>query len=564
MVDSSNWMYDTAAAAAYTVTNSARFWETAEYGAGYLTFTQGTPTNAKVWTFSAWFKLTSGIITTNEDGAYFLGAQSEKNGRYGFSDSSGNKNLHVNHASGADGPSLNTAHLFRDTTSWFHLVIAYDSSDATAADRQKIYINGVLQDNNTNGVTTVQDLELDINKSGKILVIGGWRSDNGGGSESYWGYMSEVYFIDGTQYDADEFGETDSSSGIWIPKDADVTYGNNGIRLEFKESGTGADSSGIGADTSGNTNHMTVAGSLAGGGESARTRVCTDTPTNNWCTLNNLDRPATFPTFSEGNLRVVGSGEPHSATFHISSGKWYYEWKIHAYGTGSGTIAWCGLLSYKYPTQVYGSNGAMGLWGYKDPVATAGDPITMGFRIYPQAHYVFKNSNDGNSGNSMTAGQDFTMQSGCVVRVCIDYDNGAYYLGVWEGVPSGNNGAYIGGDGTENDGHGWLNHGATAGQTNPATGAYPSIGVGSAGTTQGRSTQDGTESDVSLLTTVPGPVRIFQVIAADSQSVKVNYGQPSYTWSGSSYADANGYGIFQYEPPSGYYALCSQNLAEFG
>ena len=152
-----------------------------------------------------------------------------------------------------------------------------------------------------------------------------------------------------------------------------------------------------------------------------------------------------------------------------------------------------------------------------------------------------------------------TMQEGCVLRICIDYDNGGYWIGVWEGAPHASDGSYVG-----PDGHGWVNTGASAAQSNPATGNYPVIGIGSAGTSSPQDGQDGSASNLDLRDTVPGPVRIYQTQEATSQTAKLNYGNPTYTWTGSSYTDANGYGKFQYEPPTGFYALCSKNLAEFG
>ena len=88
------------------------------------------------------------------------------------------------------------------------------------------------------------------------------------------GSMTHLHWIDGTAYDADDFGETDSTSGIWKPKTApSVTYGTNGFFLKFENSGA------MGTDSSGNSNTFTVSGTLTQN---------VDTPSNNFATLNPL------------------------------------------------------------------------------------------------------------------------------------------------------------------------------------------------------------------------------------------------------------------------------------
>ena len=539
----------------YDIENSCRFEDTADV----LTYTySGEPTSQKIGTMSIWFKRSQilgniGLFQFGDDGSgdYFATRiTAHQDGGAAKS-----QLFYRSKISGTESTIGGSAAAIRDASAWYHLVIAIDTTQGTVANRFKPYLNGVeIPFGNTmvdNRSLITQNVDMVIGENGKYVLIGE-------GVYKWDGYIADVHYVDGQQLAASDFGETDQDSGIWKPKKYGGTYGNNGFFLEFKETGTSANSSGIGADTSGNGHHFTLTSIDAN-------NQTTDTPTNNFATLNSNDHPDTAATYSEGNLRAAG-GRENCCTMHITSGKWYYEWKVTDFGSGGYTTAYCGLLSYLYPTGTFGDTGGVGNWGYKDPVATAGDPITMGFRLYPGSHSCFKNSNDGASSNSMTGGQDFTFVAGTIIRVCIDYDNGAYWLGAWEGSPNSGNGSYIGGDGTENNGHGWLNHGASAGQSNPATGAYPSIGTGSAGTAQGRSTQDGSQSDASLLTTVPGPVRIWQHVYAGSNNsvVQLNYGNPPYTWSGSSYADANGYGKFQYEPPSGFYALCSKNLAEFG
>ena len=108
-----------------------------------------------------------------------------------------------------------------------------------------------------------------------VAYIGQYTS-----SQYYDGYFSDMYLIDGQQLDSSYFGKT-NDNGVWIPKKYTGTYGDEGFKLEFKQTGTGTNSSGMGADTSGNDNHWAV-------NNLAATDVTTDTPTNNFNTLNSL------------------------------------------------------------------------------------------------------------------------------------------------------------------------------------------------------------------------------------------------------------------------------------
>ena len=152
--------------------------------------------------------------------------------------------------------------------------------------------------------------------------------------------MAQVHVIDGTVKAASDFGEFDDS-GIWKPKEYDGAYGTNGFFLEFKETGTSANSSGMGADTSGEDNHLTVTNLVAATDHTA------DTPTSNFATFNSLHPSVGNPSnqtplvYSEGNTKVVGqtSGVAYSfaiSTIAVSSGKWYYE--FYRPDTDSGTV----------------------------------------------------------------------------------------------------------------------------------------------------------------------------------------------------------------------------------
>ena len=204
-----------------------------------------------------------------------------------------------------------TAQVFRDVGAFYNLVFAYDSTQASAADQKKIYINGVatawgseaaIQSNAVPG----------MNLSGATRYIG---REGAGTSYYYEGLMSYVSFVDGTAYDQSYFGETDSSSGIWkIKTSPSVTYGNNGFFLKM-------DTSSPGTDTSGNNNTFTASGTPT---------LTQDNASNNFATFNSVYKNFNQPAFTNGNLTATSSSSGYHNTFStiaVSTGKWYAEFK---------------------------------------------------------------------------------------------------------------------------------------------------------------------------------------------------------------------------------------------
>ena len=198
---------------------------------------------------------------------------------------------------------LRTNATFRDCSAWYHIVLAIDSTQ-NDNDAQRLYVNGqeLTSFAGRSNLTNLQDLPMNTTAGNDDALLIGCDEDTGGKGLHFDGYMSEFFWIDGTQYAASNFGET-NSSGIWIPKKGsdivdDLTMGTNGVYLEFKETGTSANSSGIGADTGGNNLHFTVTNLVAAD-------ICVDTPTNNFATLNPLDS-GSEANFSEGACRYTG------------------------------------------------------------------------------------------------------------------------------------------------------------------------------------------------------------------------------------------------------------------
>ena len=285
----------------------------------WMTHTRGTATDEKLFTFSAWIKLgQAGIL---ENGTIF-GAGDDGNGYTGdmFALQTNGLIKQGDHDDSTDNHNVRTSALLRDPAAWYHVVVAADSTQGTSSNRIKIYVNGTQQTDLAASTYPSQNITFDCNTNGQVLNIG--RSQNGE-NHVYWdGYMAEINFIDGQQLDPSYFAEN-NDNGIWVPKLYSGTYGNNGFFLEFQQTGTSANASGIGADTSGNGNHFAV-------NNIGSNQPTIDTPTNNYCVLNQLYRATTGstarPTITGGNLSVARVADSSTqSTFGMANGKWYFE-----------------------------------------------------------------------------------------------------------------------------------------------------------------------------------------------------------------------------------------------
>ena len=116
----------------------------------------------------------------------------------------------------------NTTAKFRDSSAWYHVVVAVDTTQSTAGDRIKIYVNGVLQEKNNSNAPS-QNSDTSVNNTVEHN-IGKWVST----SQTYFdGYLTEINFIDGQALDPSYFGYTESQTGIWRPKKFKAPSVNN-------------------------------------------------------------------------------------------------------------------------------------------------------------------------------------------------------------------------------------------------------------------------------------------------------------------------------------------------
>ena len=309
--------------------------------------------NRKTWTYSTWFKLSK--IT--QSGFFNWGkGNPEFSLRFESATSNtANNYFRVSQFDGSQPIDLVTNQFFADPSAWGHMVVAFDTTQGTASNRIKIYFNGTQITSFSTETYPSVNFDTFVNQSSKInyLAYADYEPING--------YLSETVFIDGAALAPTSFGEFDGDSGIWKPIDVSgLTFGTNGYYLDFK------DSSALGADVSGNTNNFTVSSNLTAVDQT------TDTPTNNFATINSLDNFYEASTFSNGNLKIVtesGDYSYNTSTIGLSSGKWYCEVFVEGSPTGNASIigiagrmseASLGFLGGYLDTYgFYGANGNM-------------------------------------------------------------------------------------------------------------------------------------------------------------------------------------------------------------
>ena len=228
----------------YQIEQSARF---DRASTSYLTWSpSSSPSSNKIFTLSCWVKR-SALGNAVET---IVAADDSSGGQYNvlvFQTQSGAETLTYQLAGGGANTYFTANNAFRDTGGWNHIVWRVDTTDGTAADRNRLYLNGALLTNGSGG-TPGQNNTLDWNSNAEQQFVGLFGD---GSSHAFDGYLAEVINCDGQSYAPTQFGE--SKNGVWIPKDPDgTTFGTNGFHLKFENA------SDLGNDSSGNNNDLTV------------------------------------------------------------------------------------------------------------------------------------------------------------------------------------------------------------------------------------------------------------------------------------------------------------------
>lgn len=290
-----------------------------------LSDTMGTPTLGTKFTYSCWVKR-SALGSAQTIASMWSDSSTHIVLRFDLQD-----NLSFYATQSSTYPlELETNAVFRDTSAWYHIVAKVDTTQATSSDRCKLYVNGSEQTSLSASTYPSQDATFTANASGTTHYVGG-RGDG-----SYWdGLITHAHFTDGYAYDASDFGQTDSTSGIWKPKTSpSVTYGTNGFFLKMENS------SDMGEDSSGNNNDFTTSGTIT---------QTEDTPSNNFSVINFNFNPdptnGALGANANGGLSFTTNFTSQSimgvSTLGVNSGKWYAEFKLTG-ESGSGE-ALCGI-----------------------------------------------------------------------------------------------------------------------------------------------------------------------------------------------------------------------------
>jgi len=441
----------------------------------YLTHTTSTPTSDKIMTFSFWIK--KGL-----EQEPIMSRHIDSNNRFQFYnlDSSAGLQLYQQ-VSGSVEINLTHDIQLRDFSAWYHYVIAIDTTQATASDRIKIYINGELLSGYSTATYPAQNADILFNGSSVVQEIG--RTN---GNDYYNGYMAHFAFVDGTALAPTVFGETDSTSGIWKFKSpSGVTWGTNGFHLKFENSGA------LGTDSSGQSNTFTVNGNL---------KQALDTPSNVYATWNPLNNYYSQSTFANGNTKVtMGSSQYtyNTSTLGMTTGKWYAEFK-------------------------QGSGGSDSMYGISSTQATS---TSAELGNYPNDYGYYQADGKVWSNNSYVANPyGATWSAGDIIGVAVDLDNNKLYFSK---------------NGT------WQNSG------DPTSG---STGTGAVSITAPASTSLGAYF-----------FGFSDYWGAGSSSTEANFGNGFFGTTAITSAGSNGNGsLFEYDVPSGYYALNTKNINTYG
>ena len=453
----------------YEVDNSVKL-QTAGVNSEFFNYNVSSAGSRTTGTVSMWIKRsTFGVLQY----LWEQGNQDNDNGRI-FARFGTDDTLRV---AGGSTVFLNTTRKFQDASAWYHIVVAIDTTSGTADNRARIYVNGVEETSFSTRNNFSEDHVTGLNWERQWI---GLSVADESSFQSFSGYIAETVFQDGVASAPTEFGGTDPDSGIWIPQDASaVTMGTNGSYMKFENaSSMGAATAGHGFSVQ-NINQVDQS---------------TDTPTNNFCTLNprvNFKYGNNVTGMNNGSTVFgddTGGGVGGAfGTFAITAGKWYWEMKLtqqnaHYIGVSSADDG--------------------------DRIENHSDPhdlnSTFNFNIAAaRIEYV----NNGTKTYGSTDAFNDLHSTGYIIGIALNMEDNQINI----------------------YGNGSLQTGV----------------------------QNSSLYDASNKMVVPFHASI-------NDEVQYNFGGYSVWTPSSAATDANGYGTFEYAPPSGYYALCTKNLAQYG
>jgi hypothetical protein len=389
----------------YSINNSLRFRRSAS---AYLNRTPASSGSQTTWTYSTWFKrgalgsdqilITAGA-TNNDTNCYIT---------------SSNKIYWFNRASATMNGIKETTQVFRDPSAWYHIMLVWDTTQGTASNRMKIYVNGsqVTAFSSSTDPASSTTSFWNSNVSHKIA------SDVTAGSNTLDGYLTETNFVDGQALTPSSFGETDTDTGSWKPKAYTGTYGTNGFYLKFSDIATTSGSNaGLGKDFSGNANYFNTNNISVTAGTTYDAMIDSPTLTSatvaNYATLNpNLRQTGTGQAPTSANLKLTANTTGYSqvccATIASTSGKFYWEVTVNG-GYGGFGIADSNnsaFTSVVCTTSSVTANPGQYTWGWNLEI-----------------------SNGNKQNNNVSTSYGSAASSGDVYMCAVDIDNGKVWWG---------------------------------------------------------------------------------------------------------------------------------------
>jgi len=410
------------AAGGYQVERSLRF-NSAD--SAYLSRTPASAGNRKTWTWAAWVKL-SGPYDATDD--YLFYAYGSGTAQLDYFDLRWQSSAGVLRVGGYNSAWRTTTAVFRDPSAWYHIVLTWDTTQSTAANRIKLYVNGVQQ--------TAFSASSDPSLNDETSVSNTVEHRLGATSNCY---LADIHFIDGQALTPSSFTETSATTGQLIPKAYSGSFGTNGFWLKFSDNSNNTAST-LGKDYSGNSNNWspTNLSVTAGAGNDS----LVDTPTSygtdtgaggevrgNYCTINPLTSPgSSYLTISNGNLdqlSLVESPSSSKGTIGVRTGKWYWEVRLNTLSNG-GVSPRIGICRQSAPA-LSQANGA--------------DEWIIYMTDYPG--YGGRGAH-----NSTLVGSDALFSNGDIGMFALDMDNSKIYFGkngTWlnSGNPASGTGAFF-------------------------------------------------------------------------------------------------------------------------
>ena len=458
---------------AYEIANSCKF----NKAGSETMYRANTNGDRRTWTTSFWMKFCGGTGSGTDTHMLYHGVYGQ--GTRMFT-SGGTDQLYIDLcALGNERYRWITNQVFRDRSAWYHIVWRVDTTQSTLGDRMRLYVNGeqitswqkeaddANADGANNGNKMPQNYQTlaNLDHSGYDVIQFSYKEASIYSDM----YMAEFHHCDGYSYGPTEFGKF-NSNGIWVPIEADVSYGNNGCFLDFETS------SNLGNDANGGTDFTLQ--------NIAAADQATDTPTNNFCTMSKVLHSNSAAIIEDGGTYHTGSASWESArgTFGLNKGKWY--WEVQPYYNGDN-------------------------WYFG--VST--------WNAYP-------NEGTFRFGHSSNSNIQFFDPSYRTETFSWTFNNGSDFFGVALNLDDGECTFY--------------ENGSVLNSTFDIDGLETNINNG-------------------------GYVHPYSLVYGPEDSCYVRFNFGGYTgMSTNGYSDANGYGDFKYSVPSGYYSLCSKNLAEYG